>query len=471
MRGLCFHIAEDVSPENVLPLVFFWSGEDFARMHLETTAASGSSMNRRLCRDASWVSQFEEVECETDFWWPFALEALLENKYQIRTALFSRERFRSPLYNYSEARPFFLAYMQSHCVKARDQWFQAISDRFSHRGVHALGHCPKHKTVQQVPKEVKDSHDTSIMFAKYRFVLCMENSRAPGYLTEKLFAVLGAGGVPIFDGSRESVRLLGINESLIIFLQDFFQPEDLFMFLDKLDSSPLILQELASSPVSDFTQQEVCNRLSERQSTNTSGSVGHISAGPPHALLFTHFCPDIALLPMCLLLRRNRRISRALAIPWANRSHLTLLPLWHGEWGTIFTSIVQSCFKKTVTILSKAAAERLTGPPDILLFAPFPKESTEEALLERVWPFQKRGVSALPSPFLTLPYYYNSAQRCPCNYGSVTRGKFCKILSYAQLTKLAVPQSPHTNLNLFPDLQSRALDSRARFELPPFVKD
>ena len=46
-------------------------------------------------------------------------------------------------------------------------------------------------------------HDTVLLeiYNQYKFVICFENSKTAGYVTEKIFNVMMAGSVPIYDGA------------------------------------------------------------------------------------------------------------------------------------------------------------------------------------------------------------------------------------------------------------------------------
>jgi hypothetical protein len=39
------------------------------------------------------------------------------------------------------------------------------------------------------------------VYSQYKFIICFENSKTPGYVTEKIFNVFASGSIPIYDGA------------------------------------------------------------------------------------------------------------------------------------------------------------------------------------------------------------------------------------------------------------------------------
>jgi hypothetical protein len=85
----------------------------------------------------------------------------------------------------------FLAYLNRDCRSHRDRLFQLLRPD----GATQLGTCGGVAgTHNHIPGRV------STVYQGYRFGMAMENSYAPGYLTEKLGMVFESGAVPVFWG-------------------------------------------------------------------------------------------------------------------------------------------------------------------------------------------------------------------------------------------------------------------------------
>ena len=50
-------------------------------------------------------------------------------------------------------------------------------------------------------KSCYNSKELLTIYNKYKFVICFENSKTNGYVTEKIFNAFLAGAVPIYDGA------------------------------------------------------------------------------------------------------------------------------------------------------------------------------------------------------------------------------------------------------------------------------
>lgn len=49
------------------------------------------------------------------------------------------------------------------------------------------------------------------LFNKYKFIICFENSKTPGYITEKIFNVFLSKSIPIYDGDPEVDKFINNN--------------------------------------------------------------------------------------------------------------------------------------------------------------------------------------------------------------------------------------------------------------------
>jgi hypothetical protein len=138
-------------------------------------------------------------------------------------------------------REHFLLYVNSHYVEYRERAARALSEIGT---IHTGGKCqgnfeahpppnPEGSPEQCQPFEdghrppsilpVSEASDrdmqgqNSILFSRYRFSLVMENTDAPGYVSEKILDAFLAGSIPIYFGSR--------------FVLDIFNPKA-FIFFD-----------------------------------------------------------------------------------------------------------------------------------------------------------------------------------------------------------------------------------------------
>jgi hypothetical protein len=50
-------------------------------------------------------------------------------------------------------------------------------------------------------KSCYNSPELIQIYSKYKFIICFENSKTPGYVTEKIFNVFLSGSIPIYDGA------------------------------------------------------------------------------------------------------------------------------------------------------------------------------------------------------------------------------------------------------------------------------
>ena len=61
----------------------------------------------------------------------------------------------------------------------------------------------KNKTCYNSPEIIS-------VFSQYKFIICFENSKTPGYITEKIFNVFLAGSIPIYDGAPNITDYINI---------------------------------------------------------------------------------------------------------------------------------------------------------------------------------------------------------------------------------------------------------------------
>ena len=71
--------------------------------------------------------------------------------------------------------------------------------------VDSYGTCLQNKPWPEGLAPLHGSRKLSLL-ARYKFTLAFENSRAAGYVTEKLFQPLIAGSLPIYWGAPDVAR-------------------------------------------------------------------------------------------------------------------------------------------------------------------------------------------------------------------------------------------------------------------------
>lgn len=98
----------------------------------------------------------------------------------------------------------FLLFMASNCVAHRKKAFEQIASIDTPTaGGSCGGYTVKYKTLTTLTK----SWGKNVQYYKnYKFALVMENSVAPGYITEKIVIAFMAGSIPIYYGDRTTVE-------------------------------------------------------------------------------------------------------------------------------------------------------------------------------------------------------------------------------------------------------------------------
>lgn len=67
----------------------------------------------------------------------------------------------------------------------------------------------------------------------YRFAIAFENTRVPGYVSEKIMHAFAAGAVPIYWGAPDVTRYF--NPRAFINAADFSSHEELAAYVQKVD--------------------------------------------------------------------------------------------------------------------------------------------------------------------------------------------------------------------------------------------
>ena len=143
-------------------------------------------------------------------WVPYACNYVIPNKSKL-----SNRQFRD-----FHKRPHLLAWISSNCVHTRVDMWRALK-REAHKrqvdGLHSLGKCEAYENLEN------DSGwwSNDAVYSKYKFVLTMENTVEPGYVSEKIATALAAGAIPVYYGDTRAARSI-FNESSFIALTDLW---------------------------------------------------------------------------------------------------------------------------------------------------------------------------------------------------------------------------------------------------------
>jgi hypothetical protein len=128
----------------------------------------------------------------------------------------------------------FLIYLASNCIADRDLFFKLISKK--HTGCHAGGKCCNNINLDDKFGRAFFKKN-SLIFNNYKFVLCMENKSAPGYITEKILNAYLGGSIPIYKGDTETVTKF-FNPKSFVNIDNFKNFEECIDYIINLANDP-----------------------------------------------------------------------------------------------------------------------------------------------------------------------------------------------------------------------------------------
>lgn len=101
------------------------------------------------------------------------------------------------------------------------------------------------------------SQELLSVFSQYKFIICFENSKNDGYITEKLFNVFLAGSIPVYDGAPNLDDF--INPAAILNYQDpkFLKKLSLLNTNEKLYEITLRLPKISKNYDNENWSQEL----------------------------------------------------------------------------------------------------------------------------------------------------------------------------------------------------------------------
>ena len=153
--------------------------------------------------------------------------------YYVTLALVQITGFKKNFKKRKNTREKFMYYMHQNCVKYRDEAFDMLS-KINH--IDAVGKCKNNVKPNIFPKR-NDlwTSNWKKPFNQYRFALTMENTKAEGYITEKILMAFLAGNIPIYYGTKEIFDIF--NKEAFIYY-DIDNPEEAISKIKFLEENP-----------------------------------------------------------------------------------------------------------------------------------------------------------------------------------------------------------------------------------------
>ena len=148
----------------------------------------------------------------------------------------------------------FCAYMYSNPVEHRDTFFDAMT---RYKSPDALGSCrnPNKTKPDQTSRylynmSVKTYYEDAIeQYKPYKFVIAIENSKIPGYITEKLMNPVLARAVPIYLGPPDLFDDGAFNRKAMIHIGDFPSYDACVEHVKKVDQDPDLYLQYLREPI------------------------------------------------------------------------------------------------------------------------------------------------------------------------------------------------------------------------------
>ncbi len=111
-------------------------------------------------------------------------------------------------------------------------------------------------TVTSGGKFRKNTDDLNQLYAnnkykfikQYKFNICLENSNAPGYVTEKIFQSVEAGCIPIYWGADNKPEESILNQNAIVFWNQNGDNNSALELIQKINSDSKLYQQFICQP-------------------------------------------------------------------------------------------------------------------------------------------------------------------------------------------------------------------------------
>lgn len=131
----------------------------------------------------------------------------------------------------------FMKYVFTNCVKHRETVYDMISSQI--QPVDALGACKSPDGKRKGKWWDKTNKD-------YKFIIAMESSKHPHYITEKILLAFMSGAIPIYWGSENVFKLF--NKDAFVYF-DIDNPEKSISLIKKLSTDKKSYKEMLEQPI------------------------------------------------------------------------------------------------------------------------------------------------------------------------------------------------------------------------------
>lgn len=144
-------------------------------------------------------------------------------------------------YSHTEAsKRKFCSYIASNDVGFRNNF---VRNLMRYKKVDCSGRC-LNNTPQTKGRMGIDKHNT---IKNYKFVVCFENKKKKGYVTEKIYHALNADTIPIYWGSESVFDYF--NGNRFLFYDDFSSEADLIRKIEEIDKDDLLFSKILNEPI------------------------------------------------------------------------------------------------------------------------------------------------------------------------------------------------------------------------------
>ena len=151
------------------------------------------------------------------------------------------------------------AYAFRHQVASRERFFRTIRS-IEPTAYSFGGSCPTPDTPFQLP--IGRRQENKSMFKDFSYVVGMENSVVPGYITEKIAYAFCTGSVPIYEGDDDTVNMF-FNPESFINVRNFSSPEAAAVYAYNVWKDPQKYQKYLDAPI------RLNNRLADYEAVFT----------------------------------------------------------------------------------------------------------------------------------------------------------------------------------------------------------
>ncbi|KAF9199549.1 Alpha-(1,3)-fucosyltransferase 11 [Haplosporangium sp. Z 27] len=136
-----------------------------------------------------------------------------------------------------------IAWIVSNCNAISGRHFM-VNQLYKYIDVDIYGRCIPNRAWPKKEDGITDMSDEELV-SHYKFYLAIENVNCEDYVTEKLERTFAAGTVPVVDGPQDYSRFTPGAKSIIQY-DEFESPEQLAIYLKKLDQDDLLYNEYLS---------------------------------------------------------------------------------------------------------------------------------------------------------------------------------------------------------------------------------